>query len=127
MSEAVASWLPAWLHRRQCWAQLHEVAALPGNVLTLRGWAAATKRLTHVRAYCDGRCIGGAKLTSIRGDVFARHRHFLLQRAGFCLSVQLKRPLRSKAQISIVVLDGDRRRGWLAETFELAPELTSAI
>jgi len=122
VSETVASWLPSWLHRRECWAQLHEVAALPGNVLTLRGWAAATQRLTHVRAYCDGRRIGDAKLTSIREDVFAKHGHFLRQRAGFYLSVQLKRPVRSKAQMSIVVLDGSRRRGRLVETFELAPE-----
>ncbi|MBW2524237.1 MAG: radical SAM protein [Deltaproteobacteria bacterium] len=120
-AEAVSSWLPAWLHRRRCWAQLHELAALPEGVLTLRGWAAATKPLTHVEAYCDGRRIGSARLTSLRGDVFARHRHFLRQPAGFYLSVQLKRPFRSRSQISIVVLDGGRRRGQLVETFELAP------
>ncbi|RLB64886.1 MAG: hypothetical protein DRI90_03520 [Deltaproteobacteria bacterium] len=118
--EGMGSWLPA-RRRPPSRAHLDEVVSLPGNTLTLRGWAAATKRLTHVQIFCDDQLVGSAKLSAIRDDVFEVHRHFMNQRAGFYLSAQLTQPLNPSAQISVLLLCEQRRRGRLVTTYQFAP------
>ncbi|MBW2455099.1 MAG: radical SAM protein [Deltaproteobacteria bacterium] len=119
-TEGLWGWLGGQGRRARCKAHLDEVVCLPGAVLALRGWAAATTPLTHVEIYCDGELVGQAKLTLHRDDVFEAHPYLLRQRAGFYLSVPLTRPLKSCAEIGVALRCGRRRRGRLVASYTFA-------
>ncbi|WP_028583086.1 radical SAM protein [Desulfogranum mediterraneum] len=76
--------------RRRWQARIDEVMIMPGELLQLRGWAAAETEIALIRLYAGDAYLGETLPTDLRPDVEAVYPRFRHQPLGFRFSAQLE-------------------------------------
>ena len=78
---------------KQYRAHLDEVLLFPGNLLQLRGWAAATEPIVRIQLNLDGEKLGEVVPTDLRPDVEQVYPAFQHQPMGFRLSAHMDKEM----------------------------------
>lgn len=96
--------------KKGCMAKIDEVLVMPGNILQIRGWAAALQGVSRVVIRNREETVGETVLTDLRPDVEKVYPGFTQQPMGFRVSASLAAKPAHKVHYSIDMYDENDQR-----------------
>jgi len=95
--------------KKGCKAEIDEVLVMPGNILQIRGWAAAVQGVSRVVIRNRKKVVGETVLTDLRPDVEQVYPLFTRQPMGFRVSASLAAEPAQQESYSIDMYDDNEQ------------------
>lgn len=93
-----------WMNKK-CQARIDDSLIMPGNVLQLRGWAAAITSVKRIEVRLNDHLLGETLPTDPRPDVEKNYPKFTRQPMGFRFSTQLPDAQIRQCRLAVIVYD----------------------